>query len=77
MEQYPITTDVSGVSDLIEDGKNGFVIPVNNWLEAADKIEMLVNDRILLSMASNYNSDLVKKKCDINDYAKWMAQTFD
>lgn len=73
----PITTDVSGVSDLIEDGKNGFVIPVNNWLEAADKIEMLVNDRILLSMASNYNSDLVKKKCDINDYAKWMAQTFD
>lgn len=72
----PVTTDVSGVSDLIEDGKNGFIVSVSRWLETADKIEMLANNRAFLSRAGNYNSDLIKNKCDINDYAKWLIETF-
>jgi Glycosyltransferase len=73
----PVITDVSGVSDVIEDGKNGFVVPVDNWMETVDKIEMLDNNRELLYKASLYNMQLVREKCNITDYAVWMIDTFD
>lgn len=72
----PVVTDVSGVSDLIENGKNGFVVPVDSWLETADKIESLSRNREMLQIASNYNMNLISEKCDIVDYAKWLIETF-
>lgn len=72
----PVVTDVSGVDDLIDDGKNGFVVPVDGWMEAADKIELLDKDRTMLQRASEYNMSLIRRKCNISDYAKWMVDTF-
>lgn len=72
----PVVTDVSGVSDVIEDGKNGFVVPVDHWLEVADKIELLNNERKLLHNAGIYNMQLIRQQCDVGDYAKWMLETF-
>lgn len=72
----PVVTDVSGVSDVIEDGKNGFVVPVDHWLEAADKIELLNNERKLLHNAGIYNMQLIRQQCDVGDYARWMLETF-
>ena len=72
----PVVTDVSGVSDLIENGKNGFVVPVDSWLETVDKIENLGRDREMLQRASDYNMNLIREKCDIEDYAKWLIETF-
>lgn len=72
----PVVTDVSGVSDVIEEGKNGYVIPVNGWMESVDKFEILERDRELLQKASGYNMELIKKKCDVADYAEWLVRTF-
>lgn len=72
----PVVTDVSGVSDMIEDGKNGFIIPVNDWMASVDKIEILEKDRKLLQKAGSYNMDLIKEKCNVSDYAEWMTSTF-
>lgn len=72
----PVTTDVSGVSDLINDGENGFVIPIWDWPECADKIEILDKDRGLVKKISDYNMELMKEKCDISDYVKWIIETF-
>ncbi len=73
----PVVTDVSGVSDVIEDGKNGFVVSVDHWLQAVDKIEFLTNERKLLHSIGNYNMKLIKDRFDVIDYAKWMIETFD
>lgn len=72
----PVVTDVSGVRDVIEDGKNGFIVPVDSWLKAADKIEMLGRDREMLQLAGNYNMNLIREKCDVLDYAKWLIEMF-
>lgn len=72
----PVVTDVSGVSDVIEDGKNGYVIPVDGWMESVDKFETLERDRELLQKASGYNMELIRKKCDVADYAEWLVRTF-
>lgn len=73
----PVVTDVSGVSDLIEDGKNGFVVSVDHWLAAAGKIEMLDENREILQDAGNYNMALIREKYDVCDYAKWLTETFN
>lgn len=72
----PVVTDVSGVRDVIEDGKNGFVVSADRWLEVVDKIEFLVNNRQQLYDSGLYNMKLIKDKFDVTDYAKWMIDTF-
>lgn len=72
----PIVTDVSGVSDLIEDGKNGFVVPVDSWLETVDKIENLSRNRERLQRAGDYNMTLIREKCSLEDYAEWLVREF-
>lgn len=72
----PVVTDVSGVRDLVEDGKNGFIVPVDNWMGIADKIEILDRDRDMLQRAGDYNRRLIREKCNVSDYAKWLTDTF-
>ncbi len=36
-----VTTDVQGCNEFVEDGVNGFLIPVNDWIKLADSIEKL------------------------------------
>nr|WP_304429334.1 glycosyltransferase family 4 protein [uncultured Acetatifactor sp.] len=73
----PVVTDVSGVSDLIEDGVNGFIVPVDSWQDSADKIEILSRDRRMLKRASDFNKKLIREKCNLPDYAKWMMDMFN
>lgn len=73
----PVVTNVSGVSDMIEDEKNGFIIPVDNWLSSVDKIENLEKNRELRQRAGSYNMNLIRKKCSEKDYAEWLIRTFN
>jgi len=73
----PVVTDVSGVSDVIEDGKNGFVVSVDEWLDIVDKIEFISNNREILYDVSKYNMKLIRNRFDVTDYAKWIIETFD
>lgn len=72
----PVVTDVSGVKDLIEDGKNGFIVPVNDWIDCAKGIEIVDKNRDLLYRAGNYNIDFTRRTCNVNDYVKWIRKTF-
>ena len=72
----PVVTDVSGVRDLIEDGKNGLIVPVDQWERISEKISIAYRDREWLKRASAYNIELVREKCDIEQYANWIEQTF-
>lgn len=72
----PVVTDVSGVRDLIEDGKNGFIVPVDNWKQTVDVIDFLSKNRKLLYQASDHNIKLIKNRCDISEYAQWLLSLF-
>ncbi len=73
---FPVVTDVSGVSDLIEEGKNGFIVPVDKWLACVDKIAVLNEDRELLIWGSTYNMNIIREKCNVEKYAGWLMDTF-
>lgn len=48
-----IGTDISGINELIIDGKNGFLVPVNNPVKLAEKIKKIMDDNVLLSFVAN------------------------
>nr|WP_296459481.1 glycosyltransferase family 4 protein [uncultured Acetatifactor sp.] len=71
----PVVTNVSGVADLIEDGKNGFVVPIGNWMDVVDKIEFICKNRECVEKVRDYNRNLIEEKCNLHDYVKWMLET--
>lgn len=73
---FPVVTDVSGATDVIKNGKNGLIVPVENWLDCVDKIAALAADRELLTRGSRYNMDYIREICDADRYADWLIDTF-
>lgn len=45
-----ITTSIYAMSEIIDNGKNGFLVPPNNKKELLDKIHLLINDKELRSL---------------------------
>lgn len=43
-----ISTPVTGVPEAVHDGVNGFIVPENDAVALADKLELLIRDRALL-----------------------------
>ncbi|MFV0535934.1 MAG: glycosyltransferase family 4 protein [Dysgonomonas sp.] len=39
-----VTTDTQGCRECVQDGYNGFLVPVKDYKELADKMEVLIND---------------------------------
>ena len=39
-----VTTDTFGCRDVVDDGENGFLVPVRDSIKLAEKIEILIND---------------------------------
>lgn len=42
-----VTTNTTGCREVVEDGKNGFLVPVKDYITLAEKIEILINNRKL------------------------------
>lgn len=56
-----IATNVSGVSDIIKDGENGFIIPVGDENALADRLVQLMDSEQLQSKYSNASSVVLDK----------------
>jgi len=54
-----ITTTNTGGNDLIRNGENGFVIPIRDPRSIAQKIELLYNDRAMLSRMKDQALDTI------------------
>ena len=59
-----ITTNNVGCKEVIEDGKNGYLIPVKNTLALADAIEVLINDEDKRRAFGQYSLLKVKNEFD-------------
>ena len=73
-EKTVIGTNIRGIRDLIEDNINGFLVPINEPNETADKIELLYKDRMLLEKMS-LNANRLIKKYDVNQVVNSLVNT--
>jgi len=64
MEKPIVTTDTIGCREVVEEGKNGFLVPVKNPVALADAIERLVNDKELRVRFGKYGRGKVLKEFD-------------
>lgn len=55
-----IITIVPGISEIIKDGENGFIVPFENSEKIAEKILKLFEDKNMLNKISKSNIDLVR-----------------
>lgn len=64
----PVVTNVSGVSDVIQDKWNGFVVSVDDWEKLVDKIAYLEKDRNLLKEMGSRCRKQIKEKCSEREF---------
>jgi len=64
----PVVTDVSGVRDDIEDGRNGYIVSKGDYTEAVQKILLLYNDRKKLQRMGFGAHDVIYKKNRLDEH---------
>lgn len=70
----PIVTNVSGTKAVIQNGVNGFVVPIGEMGTMADKIEQLAQDRSVLEQVGQAAYDSVVNRFSTESYMEWFAQ---
>jgi glycosyltransferase involved in cell wall biosynthesis len=70
-----VCLDGGGNRDIIENGKNGFMIKEQNPIQFADKIVELVNNQKLYTLMSLYAQEYAKK-FDIKEYANKLLKLY-
>lgn len=70
----PIVTDVSGVDDFIENGKNGLVSSVGDIENIADHILFLDRNRNELKEYGRKCAAIVQHKCDLDAYMDFIEK---
>lgn len=67
-----IATDVSGVRDIINDGENGFIIPVGNEEALADRLMQLMDSQNLQRQFSEASSVVLDKFDKKKIFKQWL-----
>lgn len=67
----PIVTDVSGAEDDIVDGTNGFIVPLEHYEVAAQKVQYLSENRYLLPIMGQKAYESVIDKGDVSEHIKY------
>lgn len=60
-----VSTDVGDVSKYIHDGRNGYIVPINDTDEMVNKVEILINDRAKRDLFGKNAREVAKKHLDI------------
>lgn len=69
----PIETDVSGVREFVEDGVNGYVVPLEDVKAIAEHVECLDQHRGSLEGMGSLSRKKVIELCNPSDYARYIA----
>ncbi len=77
MSKPIVTTDTVGCREVVEDGYNGFLVPVRDAETLSKKIELLINDKDLrISMGKNGRIK-VEKEFDIKKVVKQYMELYE
>lgn len=71
-----VVTPTDGTKELIEDGKNGLVVPFNNVSALVDSIERFYHDRTLVSKCSNEARLLVEDRFNAQRVADSVSRLY-
>jgi N-acetylgalactosamine-N,N'-diacetylbacillosaminyl-diphospho-undecaprenol 4-alpha-N-acetylgalactosaminyltransferase len=67
-----IATDCkTGPSEIIQEGRNGYLIPVGDVAGLADKIELLCNNQVRLGQLSSYAKSSVSRFSEDIVFSRW------
>jgi|GEM_PF-1013141 len=61
-----VSFDVRGAGDIVDDGVNGFLVPVKNWKMLAARIAYLIQNADMLRNMSRMAREKAQEKFDIN-----------
>lgn len=64
----PVVTNVSGVDEFVTDGTNGYISEVQNIEKLIGGIKLLEDDRDKLEKFGNKSMQIIKEKCNQDDY---------
>ena len=69
-----ITTNSIGCKDTVEDGYNGFLVPIKDSQAVADKLEILLNDKKLRQKMGRHSRQIAERDFSLEDViAKHLA----
>ena len=61
---FPVVTDIIGNREWIKDGVNGYLVPLNDPAQLADKVIKSLSNSLLIEKAFLKNTDIIKKYGD-------------
>lgn len=67
----PVVTDTSGIREDIEDGINGYIVPIGDYTAMAMKIDYLANHRELLKIYGEKSHEILKQKGSIDSHMEF------
>ena len=71
-----VATDISGINEMVEDGANGFLVPVGNSRQLAEKIFLLLKDENLRQQMCENNLRKFKEKFDMKFVIRDLLQIY-
>lgn len=71
-----IATKGGGPSEIIEDGKNGFLVPAGDYVKLADRIENLLKDMEMGRRFGEYGRKVVQERFTLDKYAEDVANFY-
>ena len=66
-----VATDVCGVRDIVEDGKNGIVVPIHDEKALAQAMLKIIEDERLAAEMSEYTGKILPRFDQENIMALW------
>lgn len=70
-----VSTNEGGIADIISDGVTGFIVPKNNALELAKKLQLLINNNELRVQMGTKGGIRFKTEFTLNHFEKCLADT--
>lgn len=72
-----ISTPEGGIRDIIDDNKNGFIVPQKDAKKLADRIEILINDPVMQIEMGNNGFKKYKMEFTVEMYGKRLDTIFN
>ena len=71
-----VATDVGGVSEVVTDGRSGYIVPAKNPLAIASKLEYLIENPGIWPEMGNYGRRIIEDKHDIKILNKRLEEIY-
>ncbi|MDR1975631.1 MAG: glycosyltransferase family 4 protein [Campylobacteraceae bacterium] len=77
MSKPIVTTDTVGCKEVVDDGENGFLVPIKDARSLADKIEILVNDKELMDKMGQKSRKKALKEFELKKVVKQYLELYE